>query len=167
MFVDATIRLRPMTAADLRAVIRLDHQTYPHPWPAFFFRRLLRGNAGCWVYERRGDVIGYGIMRPIREWVHIMNICVAPPYRGRGLGRRMLLKLMDEAVHRGARRAWLEVKPTNSKAIALYRGMGFRVSKRYKGYYRYDPQRRRDALVMWRSLEGKRLSRDKEKPTRP
>jgi ribosomal-protein-alanine N-acetyltransferase len=157
MLPEATIRLRPMIAADLHVVIGLERQTYPHPWPAFFFRRLLRGNASCWVYESGGAVIGYGIMRPVRNGAHIMNICLAPSYRHRGLGRRMMLHLMSVAHRQGATLAWLEVKPTNDNAIALYRSMGFRVSRRCKGYYRSAPQRQHDALLMCCSLRKKQL----------
>ncbi len=146
------IRMRPMNAADLPSVISLERQTYACPWPAFFFRRLWRANAECWVYERNGRIIGYGVLRCVNHWAHIMNMCVARGYRRRGLGRRMLTHLMQLARRSGATHAWLEVKPGNTNAIALYRCLGYRTAGRYKGYYRYGPQRRRDALVMCRRL---------------
>jgi ribosomal-protein-alanine N-acetyltransferase len=142
-----------MHGGDLSAVLRLDRQVYPQPWPAYFFRRLLRANAECWVYEGRGAVIGYAIMQYHQEWAHIMNICIAATYRRQGLGRRMMSHLMRAAHRHGAKRAWLEVKPTNRAAIALYQSMGYQFAKRKKGYYRFGPQRQHDALVMWCRLD--------------
>lgn len=148
----ATIQLRPMSTAELPAVLRLERQSYPTPWAACFFRRLLRRRASCWVFEENGVIVGYGIMLCVREWAHIMNLCVSARFRRRGLGRRMLIHLMSVAHSRGAKRAWLEVHPTNRGAIALYRSLGFSIRTRRKDYYRYSAQRQRDALVMWRPL---------------
>lgn len=149
----AAIHLRPMSAADLVTVLSLERQCHPRSWPACFFRRLLRSRASCWVFEKDGVVVGYGIMRCLRDKAHIMNLCISPAYRQHGLGRKMLIHLMTVAQNRGAKQAWLEVFPTNRLAIALYRRLGFRSSYRRKGYYRYAPQRQRDALAMAISLD--------------
>jgi ribosomal-protein-alanine N-acetyltransferase len=137
-----------MSTADLPAELRLERQSYPAPWHAWFFRRLLRRRASCWVLEQGGIVCGYGVMRCVRGWAHIMNLCVAQDRRRRGLGRKMLIQLMKKGHHCGAGRAWLEVHPDNRGAIALYRSLGFRTQLRRKGYYLHSPQRQRDALIM-------------------
>jgi ribosomal-protein-alanine N-acetyltransferase len=146
------MQLRPMSEADLAAILRLEKLSYPMPWPGWFFRRLLRGDSSCWVYEQNGVVVAYGIVRCMRDLAHLMNLCVAPGFRRRGLGRKMLLHLMQVARSRGARRTWLEVRPDNRVAIALYKSLGFSVRMRRKGYYRNAQQRQRDALVMSRTL---------------
>lgn len=144
----AAIRLRPILTADLPAVLRLERQSYPTPWHGWYYRRLLRRRASCWVFEQNAMIVGYGVMRYSRGWAHIMNLCIAPHFRRRGLGRRMLLHLLREAQGKGARRAWLEVHPDNRVAIALYRSLGFATQYRRRGYYRASPQRQRDALIM-------------------
>lgn len=137
-----------MHEADLPEVLRLERQCQQTPWPAYFFRRLLRRPASCWVYAIESRVIGYGIMLQSREWTHIMNLCIAPSQRRYGLGRKMLLHLLSEARRLGAKRAWLEVHPDNHSAIALYKRLGFTTQYRRKGYYRHYPQRQGDALLM-------------------
>jgi ribosomal-protein-alanine N-acetyltransferase len=144
----ATLRLRPMQAADLPAVMRLERQGQSTPWPAWCFRRLLRKKASSWVYEQAGGIIGFGIVFCARDWAHIMNLNIAPGYRRRGLGRRMLCHLLQQARRRGAVWAWLEVRPDNRVAIALYKNLGFRLKGRRRNYYRQSPKGRRDALVM-------------------
>lgn len=154
------ITLRPMTSVDLPTVLRLERVCQTIPWPAWFFRRLLRGNASCWVLKQSGTTVGFGVVRRQVAGAHIMNLCIAPGHRGQGLGRRLLLHLLTVARHGGAIRAWLEVRPDNRRAIALYRRSGFRATARRKGYYRSAPQRQRDALIMSYTLEQSRGTTD-------
>jgi len=134
--------------ADLPAVLRLERQSYPRPWPASFFRHLIRGHAFGYIYELDDAVIGYGVMRCSRKRAHIMNINIAPRFRRQGLGRRMLIQMMNTAHRCKAMISWLEVHSENRGAIALYRNLGFSIQYRRKGYYRCSPQRQRDALIM-------------------
>jgi ribosomal-protein-alanine N-acetyltransferase len=145
------LRLHPMHVSDLPAVYMLERQCQPDPWPLWFFRRLLRRGASCWVLEDNGEIVGFGIVNMVRRWAHIMNMCVAPGYRRRGLGRRILIHLLAMAKLRHAQHAWLEVRPTNRPAILLYRKMGFRKKHVRKDYYR-SRRGRQNAIVMARRL---------------
>jgi ribosomal-protein-alanine N-acetyltransferase len=147
----ATIRIRSMRVADLPAVHYLEVISQPVPWRQLFFRIQLRKGASCWVLETDNEIIGFGIVSFVKDWAHIINMCVAPGYRRRGLGRRIMLHLLRVARQRHCRRAWLEVRPTNLPAISLYRKLGFRLRQIRKGYY-ITPKGRQHALVMVRSL---------------
>ncbi len=147
--LDKRLRLRPMRESDLRTVTTLERMGYRHPWPRWWFRRLLRGEYSCWVTDDDLSVVGYGIVhtRPEWRWAHIMNVCVAPNLRRRGIGARIMRHLMEVARHEGAVGAWLEVRPNNSEALRLYRRLGFRRIGRRRHYYR-DRWGRTDATVM-------------------
>jgi ribosomal-protein-alanine N-acetyltransferase len=98
------------------------------------------------VVECLGEVGGYGIMSYGAGEAHILNICIREDLRGGGLGRRLMLYLIDRARGAGMQDAFLEVRPSNPNAIALYESLGFvRVGTR-KGYYQAH-QGREDALV--------------------
>jgi ribosomal-protein-alanine N-acetyltransferase len=92
-------------------------------------------------------VVGFGIVAMVKDWAHIMNMCVAPGFRRRGLGRRIMLQLLQVAKRRHASHAWLEVRPTNHPAINLYRKMGFRRIQIRKNYY-VIPSGKENAIVM-------------------
>jgi N6-L-threonylcarbamoyladenine synthase len=77
---------------------------------------------------------------------HIMNLAVRPDARSSGLGSALLSVLLDEARRRGIERLTLEVRPSNSAALALYADAGFREEGRRHGYYGDTGE---DALVMW------------------
>jgi ribosomal-protein-alanine N-acetyltransferase len=140
-----------MHESDVRAVARIERQSYPQPWPPALFRRLIRGDGSCWVLTRKRAIIGYGVMRIGQGWVHIMNVAVAPRFRGRGLGRALMQHLLAEAHHRRADRAWLEVRPTSAGAVRLYRSLGFRPVGRRRHYYR-EGRLPLDAIVMTRGF---------------
>jgi predicted acetyltransferase len=71
-------------------------------------------------------IVGFGIFVMVKNWAHIMNMGVAPGYRRRGLGRRIMLHMLTMAKRQHARYSWLEVRSTNYPAINLYRKLGFR-----------------------------------------
>ena len=149
--VPAGLRFRPMQEADLNSIHGLEVMSQPLPWPRWFFRRQLRTDASCWVLEEGEHLIGFGIVAFIKDGAHIMNMCVAPGYRRRGLGRRIMLQLLSSARQHHCRRVWLEVRPTNRAAILLYRKLGFRQKQVIKGYYR-SPGGGQNALYMARPL---------------
>ena len=139
--------LRPMREADVDAVFDIERRAYEFPWTAGIFRDCLRADYIAWVLERDGVLLGYFLMSLAAGEAHVLNICVAPGQQGQGLGRRMLRSLVHLARARGAQRIFLEVRPSNRGAIALYDQEGFNEIGRRPRYY---PARdgREDALVM-------------------
>ena len=78
---------------------------------------------------------------------HILNVCIAPEYQGRGHGRRLLARLVDLARWHHARQVFLEVRPSNPRAINLYRDFGFNEIGLRPNYYPAE-KGREDAIVM-------------------
>lgn len=146
--------IRPMGQADLVGVLVAEQASYPYPWSRRVFRDCLRVGYCCLVAELGGHVRGHGIMLASAGEAHILNVCVHPGVRRRGIGRALLDELMEIAVQAGAETAYLEVRPSNDGAIALYRGAGFHVVGRREDYY---PAAfgREDALVMARTFDAR------------
>ena len=76
-------------------------------------------------------------------------LAVAPEYRGFGFGGYLLAKVLIQAVQRGSRFSYLEVRPTNKIALSLYRQMGFRRVGLRRNYYQDNGE---DALLFEREL---------------
>lgn len=91
-------------------------------------------------------IIGFAGMWQLFDEAHVTTIGVDLPYRGRGFGEAMLLKLLDEAVRRGANVMTLEVRVSNASAIKLYEKYGFTVHGTREHYYSDDGE---DAYLMW------------------
>ncbi len=145
------IALRPLREADLDDVMAIEQRAYPFPWTRGIFRDCLRAGYPAWAMTEHGCLIGYGIVSLAAGEAHVLNICTAPERQGRGHGRHLLRALVRLAREQGAERVFLEVRPSNLPAIALYHSEGFNEIGRRPRYY---PTRdgREDALVMAREL---------------
>ncbi|MCL1634606.1 ribosomal protein S18-alanine N-acetyltransferase [Luteimonas sp. SX5] len=139
--------LRPMREDDLDEVIAIEQRAYPFPWTRGILRDCLRADYPAWVLIQRDRIIGYGVLSIAADEAHILNICTAPEAQGRGHGRRLLRSLLQIARGRGVRRMFLEVRPSNPNAIALYHDEGFNEIGRRPRYYPAKDGRE-DALVM-------------------
>jgi ribosomal-protein-alanine N-acetyltransferase len=140
-------QLRPMTEADIDAVMRIELEAYPFPWTTTIFRDCLRAGYACWVLDAGGELMGYGVLSAAAGEAHVLNVCVAPRRQGEGHGRRLMRRLIDLARWHRAERIFLEVRPSNPNAIALYESLGFNEIARRANYYPAKAGRE-DAIVM-------------------
>lgn len=149
------LNFRPMSEADLDAVMAIELAAYPFPWTRGNFVDSLRSGYRMWVAEVAGDssrqLIGYGVVIVTLDEAELMNIAVSVVHQGAGWGRMILDHLMADAKAQRARRMFLEVRPSNLPARALYQRVGFIEIGRRKGYYP-AVDGREDALVLAREL---------------
>jgi [ribosomal protein S18]-alanine N-acetyltransferase len=145
------VRLRPMTEADIAAVVAIERHVYPYPWTEGIFADCLRVGYHCTVLELDYLLVGYGIVASGAGEAHLLNVCVREEFRNRGFGRTLLAGLLQQAALAGAEVIFLEVRPANTAAIRLYEAMGFRQSGLRAGYYQAAGGRE-DALVMRRAI---------------
>ncbi len=140
-------QLRNMRQDDLPQVAAIEQAAYEFAWTPGIFRDCLRAGHTCWVLARDTRIMGYGVLAVGAGEAHVLNVCVAPPHQGRGHGRRLLQRLLDTARWYGAKRVFLEVRPSNATAQALYESAGFNIVGRRPRYY---PARngREDAIIM-------------------
>jgi ribosomal-protein-alanine N-acetyltransferase len=147
---------RPMTTTSLDAVVRIEQAVYPFPWSrgnfvdsiaAGHLARVLEGGDAA----GEGELVGYLVAMAGFEEMHLLNVSVAPSAQGRGLGRLMLDQLIAHCSATGAHRLWLEVRPSNVGARAVYEHLGFEAVGIRKNYYPAARGQREDAIVM--SLE--------------
>lgn len=137
--------IRDAARSDVAALVALEVQVYDHPWTERILREELRqANRVYLVAERDGRIVGLGGAMVVTEDAHITTLGVAPGYRRRGIGSKLLLELIDRVVDEGAKNLTLEVRESNVDAQALYERFGFDHVGRRHGYYRNE-----DALVMW------------------
>lgn len=140
------MRLRKMTVSDLPQVLAIERQNYQFPWEEEVFKDCFKAGYSCWVCEEQDRVLGYSLVAIAVGEAHILNISVDPAEQGQGIGRMMLKNLIETARGR-AETMFLEVRPTNTTAIALYQDMGFNEIGIRKDYYPAETGRE-DALML-------------------
>ena len=146
-----TIDLHRLTLGDLSAIERIERDSYPTPWSrSMFASELAKPSSiclGAFDADAGGRLVGYLIIsRYVDAW-HIMNVAVAPDYRRHGIASRLLDELFRLTEGDERRGYTLEVRISNTTAIALYERMGFHATGVRRGYY---TDNREDALVMWK-----------------
>nr|WP_219628612.1 ribosomal protein S18-alanine N-acetyltransferase [Stenotrophomonas maltophilia] len=139
--------MRALRESDLNAVMAIELRGYPFPWTRGIFIDCLRAGYPGLAMERDGLLIGYGVLSIAADEAHVLNICIDPLAQSRGLGRQLLRALVQLAADRGAQRVFLEVRPSNTPALALYHSEGFNEIGRRPRYYP-AAQGREDAVVM-------------------
>lgn len=151
--MDQELTAGPMTLSDLDQVLDVERASFPTPWTRAAFCYEIEQNkvARCTAMRARGGVVGYLCFWEIGHEIHITNLAVHPEWRRRGVARRLLASALAAGVTRGVRLAFLEVRPSNTRALALYESLGFQVIGRRNGYY-FDTGE--DALVMEARLGG-------------
>ena len=139
--------LSPMTLDDLDEVLEIERVSFKTPWSRGAFRYELTQNrvARSLVVRCGRQLAGYLCLWEIGHEIHITNLAVHPSFRRRGVARVLLGHVVAGARRDGVELVFLEVRPTNLEAVALYESFGFRVIGRRRGYY-FDTGE--DALVM-------------------
>jgi len=138
--------VRPMLPGDLANVASIERHSYEFPWSRGVFRDCLLAGYQCLVIDSSDGVGGYGILSIAGGEAHILNLCVNRRFRGFGFGSQLLDELLARARAANVERVLLEVRPSNTVAIALYRKRGFLPVGSRRAYYQ-APSGREDALV--------------------
>ena len=124
-----------MEAGDLDRVVENETRSYAFPWTRGVFGDCLKSRHECWVAVRERDVIGHGVLSIGANEAHLLNVCVRRDQQGQGLGRQIVVHMLDRAAQRGATVVYLEVRPSNRVAAALYASLGFHEIGLRKDYY--------------------------------
>ena len=145
------IEMLPMNANDLDGVLAIENAVYPFPWTRGNFADSLAAGYSAWVCRIGGELVGYAVIMMVLDEAHLLNISVDKRRQGMGFGGRLLRHAMSVARTLGARSLLLEVRPSNERALELYRHFGFvRIGLR-KGYYPAH-EGREDAMVLVHTL---------------
>lgn len=139
--------LRAMHLEDLEQVVALETEAYEFPWTYGIFRDCVRAGYECWALATPSTLIGYSVLSVAASEAHLLNVCVARAHQGAGHGTRLVRRMIDLARWHRAERMFLEVRPSNTRAIALYDHIGFNEIGRRPNYYPAK-RGREDAIVM-------------------
>lgn len=141
----ASALVRRFETTDIDPALILESATYTQPWnQAMFVDELSAPGRTYFVVEVDGRMAGYGGLMVVGDEAHITTLVVAEDARRVGLGSRLMLKLVDAAICQSAKSLTLEVRPSNTRAQALYARFGMAAIGVRKKYYNDE-----DAVIMW------------------
>ena len=149
-------QLTSVDSVDIAPIMEIERQSFAWPWKRVsFLGELANRHADSYMVKLIDNmhadmVIAYIFFRQVKEELHILKIAVTPVWRSRGIASSLLKKCFTTGLKRGATSAFLEVRPSNASAMALYRKKGFRLIGRRPDYY---TDTREDALVLMKNLK--------------
>jgi ribosomal-protein-alanine N-acetyltransferase len=140
----------------LDQVLEIENVCQIHPWTQKNFQDCL--DSKYWNYILLDDehkrLVGYCIVMPGVEELHLLNISVDPTFQRKGVARRALQAIEQTGLSKKYNKILLEVRKSNSAALALYKGLHYELIGTRKDYYpAIDPNTREDALVLQKELK--------------
>ena len=148
-----TALLRPATEGDVHDVATVERSCFADPWSEDSFARLVDSPPAIFLvalFPPAEGIAGYAIAFSVGEDAEVLNVAVAPRFRGQGLAGQMLDAVQIQLAARGVRAAFLEVRESNAAALSLYKSRGFSEIGRRSKYYRRPVE---DALVLRKLVE--------------
>lgn len=140
-----------MTEAHVAAVANLEKICFSDPWSEKSVGEELQNELSLWLVAMEGErLAGYVGSQTVLGETDMMNVAVDPDFRRQGLGNKLIQSLIEQLKAGGSHCLTLEVRASNTPAIALYEKLGFQEIGRRPKYYR-NP--REDALILRKEWE--------------
>jgi ribosomal-protein-alanine N-acetyltransferase len=157
----SAVDIRRLTFADLPQVTAIERRAFTTPWSlAMFVLELSKPSGVCLAAELgegpERELVGYLVCSRYDTVWHIMNVAVDPDRRRHGIATALITALLREVSERDSQ-VTLEVRRSNTGAIALYERFGFRSAGLRRRYYQDNGE---DAVIMWRTPATLRGSLD-------
>ena len=147
---NCNLAVQRMRENNIDQVVLIEQDSFSDAWSKQSFLDDL-GNplALPLVVKLDREVVGYACLWQIEDQLQIGNIAVVRKHKGKGIGKLLMKRIIDEGIKRGCKSILLDVRESNQSAISLYEKFGFIPLSKRKGYYRFPKE---DALVMFRAL---------------
>ena len=140
-----------MKAFHVPQVAELERICFADPWSEKSIASELENRWAYWLVAVEGEtVVGYIGSQSTIDETDVMNIAVRPDCRRRGIAENLIEGLITELKKRGSQALMLEVRASNTPAIALYEKLGFLQVGCRKNYYRNPKE---DALILRKEWE--------------
>jgi len=147
----ADLRFQLLCEADIDAVVDIETDVYVFPWSAGNFLDSLDSGYLCMGAFIHGELVAYAVLMRAVDEAHLLNLAVADRWQRQGIAARFLERLIDEARAMHCVEFYLEVRPSNLAARALYDRFDFRQVGLRRDYYPAVTGRE-DALFLSRSI---------------
>ena len=143
----AAVEIRRLTYADLPQVVAIERRAFTTPWSlAMFVLELSKPSGVCLAAVVETELAGYIVCSRYDTVWHVMNVAVDPDRRRRGIASALIAALLDRIGDDA--QVTLEVRRSNTGALALYERFGFRSAGVRPRYYADNGE---DAVIMWRT----------------
>lgn len=124
-----------MKAEHIPEIAELEKQCFSQPWSENGLAEELENENSHFLVAFCDRLVGYIGVQEICGEAYVTNVAVFENYRKKGIGRALVQAACNGAESRNCEFITLEVRESNSSAIALYESEGFAVAGIRKNFY--------------------------------
>ena len=144
------MKIIKMDLHHVEQVAQIERACFSDPWSEKAIAGEITNPLSMWFVAMDGDrVIGYIGSQSVLGEADMMNVAVSEEFRGKGIGEKLVVSLIDGLKENDVYRLTLEVRVSNTPAIKLYEKLGFNPIGRRPNYY-YHPKE--DAFILGKEL---------------
>lgn len=160
------ITIEPLVREDLDQVMAIEQASFSMPWSRNLFLSEFRNKPislmlAAHIETEGRELVGYIVCWVFVDEVHVLDLATRADMRRHGIARQLVLRALGTAYQWGARRAFLEVRASNTVALNLYSGLGFERTLVREEYYDQPVE---DAVVMALGTDELRQLLDMQRP---
>lgn len=145
------IEIRPMTYADTQEIALIEKECFSTPWSRDgLISELSNDGAVFLTAVKNGEIAGYMGMHIVLDECYIANVAVKGEFRRQGIAQRLLDAAEKTAEDKKCAFISLEVRVSNTPAIALYEKRGYVSQGERKNFYSNPTE---NALIMTKNLD--------------
>lgn len=149
------LEIRAMAFSDLDSVYEIEKSSHLAPWSRNIIHDCILVGYDCRVLEIMHSgvnrIIGYIICRYTQESCHILNLCIVNDEQGKGHGSKLLEAVLNSLSDTSYHDVLLEVRPSNTAALKLYKNYGFKTAGIKNNYYN-DAHGKEDAILLKKTI---------------
>jgi ribosomal-protein-alanine N-acetyltransferase len=140
------INIEKAGSDNIEEMLRIEKKAFASHWNKQTFIDELSAENGYYIVAREGNkILGYAGFRHVLDEGHITTLAVHHKFRKKGIGRKLVEHLINDAKNKGLKKLFLEVRQSNIPAQKLYKRINFKIIDRRREYYQHPVE---DALVM-------------------
>ncbi len=124
--------------SNLEKIIEIEKEAFPkkiafsrEAFEEFYFREP----ENFLVAKVGNEIVGYGIGKESKGKGEIISVAVRENWRRKGIGTKIVERLIENLKRKGARKIFLHVREKNEVAISFYQKLGFKILKKIENYY--------------------------------
>lgn len=130
------LQIRWMIRRDMPEVLEIERQSFEFSWSEEEFLNCLRQrNCIGMVAEHNEQIVGYMVYELLKDQLHILNFATAPNVRRKGVGSRLMQKLIGKLAMQRRQEIVFEVRETNLPAQLFFKNCGCHAVDVLRGHY--------------------------------
>lgn len=129
------MKVKKLEFNDIENIKQIENQCFSNPWSQTSIKQSMESGNKFFGVFNNDTLCGYGSINIILDEGYINNIAVLPKYRKQGLGKLILSEIINYSKEKKLSFLSLEVRPSNTIAIRLYKSAGFINAGVRKNYY--------------------------------